>query len=156
MINVIIISVGKIKEKYWNDAIQEYLKRLRPYYKIIFKEIPEESISKITDRNRILDIEGKKIVKLIPSDAYIISLDRTGKEYTSNNWAQKLTDYSQFGRSVVFIIGGPLGLSSQVLSKSQLLFSLSKMTFTHQMARIILLEQLYRSAMIIKGKTYHY
>jgi len=97
MINVIIISVGKIKEKHWNDAIQEYLKRLRPYYKVAFKEIPEESISKITDRNRILDIEGRKIVKLIPSDAYIVSLDRTGKEYTSSDWAQKLTDYSQFG-----------------------------------------------------------
>jgi len=156
MVDIVIISVGKIKEKFWQDAIGEYVKRLKPYVKLNFFEVPEEKINQVTDRQRILAKEGEKIIKIIPKDCIVVSLDRTGKIYTSTDWSGKIEEWSKFGQKITFIIGGPLGLSADVLNKSQVLLSLSKMTFTHQMVRVILLEQIYRAMMISQGKTYHY
>jgi len=155
MLNITIISVGKLSEPYWQEAAEEYLKRLKPYVKLKIIEIQEEKVD-TAQRQKILKIEAEKINKLIPGDSVVVSLDGAGAEYISTDWADKLEDWSKFGKSIVFIIGGPLGLSTEILSKSRQLLSLSKMTFTHQMARVILLEQIYRGITIQKGKAYHY
>ena len=156
MMQIIIISVGKIKERYWQEAINEYIKRLRPYSKIKFIEIAEEKFRRVTERRRITTKEGKKILKVIPQEAMVIALDKVGLSFTSEKWAEKLREWSQFGQKIVFIIGGPLGLSSEVLNKAQITVSLSQMTFTHQMSRVILLEQIYRGLTILRGVVYHY
>ena len=156
MYAVTVISVGSIKEQYWQDAAAEYLRRMQPYCRVAFREVPEEPISKVTDRKRILAIEAERILKNIPIRTTLVALDRTGAEFTSSDLATKIQNWSQFGNSITFIIGGPLGLAAEVLTKSHTLLSLSKLTFTHQQTRVILLEQLYRAAMIIHGKQYHY
>ncbi|MFA6098396.1 MAG: 23S rRNA (pseudouridine(1915)-N(3))-methyltransferase RlmH [Patescibacteria group bacterium] len=156
MLNIIIICVGSVKESFWREAISEYTKRLSPYAKIEIKEIPEEKISKITDRQRILKIEGEKISKAIPDRAFIVALERNGVTFNSVEWAKKLDEWSLHGQQIVFIIGGPLGLYSEILKRAAVLLSFSKMTFTHQMSQIVLLEQIYRGVMITRGKIYHY
>lgn len=156
MLDCTIISVGSIKENYWHAAIDEYLKRLHPYSKVNFIEIGEERFEMITDRKRVLEVEGKRITKVIPINSFTIALDRVGVSFTSNEWSSKLLEWSRFGKKLTFIIGGPLGLDSAILKKAHVLVSLSKMTFTHQMTRVILLEQVYRGCLISSGKTYHY
>lgn len=156
MLDITIISVGKIKESYWREALDEYVKRLKPYSKLEFWEVPEEPVTSASDRKRILDKEAKKILKIIPDKSIVIAMDIAGEVFSSPVWSTKLEEWSKFGNSITFIIGGPLGLSTRILNKARVLLSLSKMTFTHQLARVILLEQIYRGAMILGGKTYHY
>lgn len=156
MFDITIISIGSIKEKYWQEAIDEYLKRLKPNCKLNFIEIPEESITSINDRQRIVGKEGEKILSHLPKDSQIIALDKVGVSYTSTDWANKLDEWSKFGKKLTFVIGGPMGLSSDIIRKANVSFSLSKMTFTHQLTRVILLEQIYRGISILQGKTYHY
>jgi 23S rRNA (pseudouridine1915-N3)-methyltransferase len=156
MYDIIIISIGKIKERHWQSAIDEYLKRLQPYAKINIIEILEEPISSINNRIQILDKEGEKIAQVIPKDCFVIALDRVGQNFTSTEWSEKIDEWSRFGHRIVFIIGGPLGLSATILQHANVLISFSKMTFTHQMTRVILLEQLYRAVTISRGMTYHY
>lgn len=156
MLDVTIISVGSIKEGYWKEAIDEYLKRLQPHAKVETIEVPEESINAVTDRERIIGVEAERIIKSIPADTFVIALDRAGKLYTSREWADQLDDWSRFGKKLTFIIGGPLGLDPEVMKKATVILSLAKMTFTHQMTRVILLEQIYRGSMILSGGRYHY
>ncbi|MBU0963491.1 23S rRNA (pseudouridine(1915)-N(3))-methyltransferase RlmH [Patescibacteria group bacterium] len=156
MLNVTVISVGSIKEDFWRQAINEYIKRLKPYVKLNFIEIPEERFQKVTDRNKIIAIEGAKILKAMPEEATVIAMDRTGIQFNSPEWSKELEEWSKFAKKIVFVIGGPLGLDPEILRKSNILLSMSKMTFTHQMAQVILLEQLYRGSMILNGKQYHY
>lgn len=156
MIDVTIVSVGTIKESYWQEAVDEYLKRLNPHAKVQTVEVPEEKITAVTDRDRIIAKEAERILKAIPTDTFVVSLDRAGKLYSSREWADQLDDWTRFGKKLTFVIGGPLGLDPSVLQKSTVILSLAKMTFTHQMTRVILLEQIYRASMILSGGAYHY
>ncbi|MFZ6036104.1 MAG: 23S rRNA (pseudouridine(1915)-N(3))-methyltransferase RlmH [Patescibacteria group bacterium] len=156
MLDVTIISVGSIKEPHWRAAVEEYLKRLAHHAKVTIIEVPEEKITKVTDRERIISVEAERIIRVIPKDTFVIALDRAGKMFSSREWADQLDDWSRFGKKITFVIGGPLGVSPLVLKKATVILSLAKMTFTHQMSRVILLEQLYRAGMILSGSAYHY
>ena len=154
-----IIAVGKIKEKYLQEGIAEYQKRLRPYVKLNILEIAEDKrIGHLTpsDQKRIKEAEGKRILGLIPPDSFVIVLDVNGVHWSSETLAENLHRYEIAGRnSLSIIIGGDLGLSDTVIARSNVRLSLSLMTFTHQMIRQILLEQLYRACKINHNEPYH-
>ncbi len=156
---ILIIAVGKIKEKYLQDGIAEYLKRLRPYVKLNILEIAENKrIGHLTpsDQKRIKEDEGKRILGAIPQDSVIIVLDIKGVHWSSETLAENLHQYEIAGRnSLSIIIGGDLGLSDAVITRSSVRLSLSLMTFTHQMIRLIILEQIYRACKINHGEPYH-
>lgn len=158
MIHINIICVGKIKEKYLKDAIQEYSKRLSKYCKLSIIEIPDESIpDNVNDKmsNIIKEIEGKKILSHI-KNSYIITLDLKGTQYTSEEFSNKINNISlNFNSNISFIIGGSLGLSNEVVNSSNELLCFSKMTFPHQLIRVFLLEQIYRAFKILNNESYH-
>lgn len=156
---ITVISVGKIKEKYLTMAIDEYSKRLSKYCKLSFIQVQDEktpdNVSE-TVNNKIKKIEGERILKNIKDSAYVIALAIEGKQLSSEQLASTLDNLAVTGKSdIVFVIGGSLGLSSQVLSRADYLLSFSKMTFPHQLMKVILLEQIYRSYRIIKNEPYH-
>jgi 23S rRNA (pseudouridine1915-N3)-methyltransferase len=156
---ILIIAVGKIKEKYLNDGIAEYQKRLRPYVKIIIIEIPEEKRPGNLSPSQLVLVkrtEGARIMAAIPKNSQIIALDPNGERWSSENLAAHIHEGEISGQnSLCFLIGGDLGLSELVLAKSDIRLSLSPMTFTHQMVRLIILEQLYRSCRINHHEPYH-
>ena len=158
MIHINIICVGKLKENYLKDAINEYCKRLSKYCKLDIIEIADEQIpNNINDKisNNIKTIEGSKITNYL-KNSYVISLDLKGKQYSSEDFSKKLEDISLFINSnITFIIGGSLGLSDEVLEKSNELICFSKMTFPHQLIRVFLLEQIFRAFKIQNNETYH-
>ncbi len=155
MQNIIVVAVGSIKERYWRQAIDEYTVRLKPFAKVVFREIPEEKLS-AGNAGNIVDQEAEKLIKIIPQDSFLVVLERSGKGLGSIEFSRQLDEWSAFGKKVCFVIGGPLGLSKAVISRASAIISLSTMTFTHQMARVILVEQIYRVVMIQVGKKYHY
>ncbi len=155
MMNIKIVALGKLKESYWKNAEAEYLKRLSPYAKIEITELKEEAFKSEKEREEVQKKEAEKILKHIDTNDIAIALHERGKEMLSTDLAKTLEQKSQQGNRLTFIIGGPLGLHETVLQKTDLQLSLSQLTFPHQMVRTILLEQLYRSVMIEKGK-YHY
>lgn len=157
--NITIICIGKLKERYWTEAVQEYSKRLSRYCVLSINELKEERApdnpSK-AEETAIKEAEGKNILKQIKSDSYVIALEIKGQELTSESMAKKINDLALGGRSeIAFIIGGSLGLSEEVLDRANFRLSFSSMTFPHQMMRVILLEQIYRSFKIIKSEPYH-
>ncbi len=160
MIHINIICVGKIKEKYLKDSIDEYSKRLSKYCKLNIIEIQDESLPNKINENTILEVkdkEGKKIIETIKNSSYVISLDLKGKQFTSEEFADKIEKISTRGYSdISFVIGGTLGLDKEVLDKSNELICFSKMTFPHQLIRVFLLEQLFRSFKILNNETYHW
>ena len=156
---ITVITVGKIKEKYLKDAIAEYSKRLSRYCKLEILEVADEKTpdgaSEIVEEN-IREKEGKRILKLIKEDAYVITLEISGKMLTSEELADRIETLGIQGKShLVFVIGGSIGLGREVLRRSDYALSFSKMTFPHQLMRVILLEQIYRSYRIINGEPYH-
>ena len=156
---ITIIPVGKIKEKYLTDAIAEYSKRLSRYCKLEILEVADEKTpdgaSEIVEEN-IREKEGERILKLIKEDAYVITLEISGKMLTSEELADRIETLGIQGKShLVFVIGGSIGLGREVLRRSDYALSFSKMTFPHQLMRVILLEQIYRSYRIINGEPYH-
>lgn len=156
---ITIITVGKIKEKYLKDAIAEYSKRLSKYCKLEIIEVADEktpdNASEIVENN-IRSKEAERILKHIKDDAFIITLEIDGKQLTSEEMAKKIENLGIQGNShITFIIGGSIGLGTEVLAKSNYALSFSKMTFPHQLMRVILLEQIYRSYRIIHGEPYH-
>ena len=151
-----IIVLGKYKEKYWAQAEQEYLKRLSAWFKIEIAEIKEESFGDKDDKEKIKAKEADKILAKIPADSFVIALDENGVEFESEKFADKFKNWQEQGQNLVFILGGPLGLHSNILQKASFKLALSKMTFPHQMARVFLLEQLYRAQMINQNRKYHY
>ena len=155
MMNIRIVALGKLKEAYWKQAEAEYLKRLSPYAKIEIIELKEESFRSEKEREEIQKKEAEKILKSIGPNDIVIALHERGTEMLSTDLANTLEQKSQQGNRLTFVIGGPLGLHDSVLKKADVQLSLSQLTFPHQMVRTILLEQLYRSVMIGKGK-YHY
>lgn len=154
-----IICVGKLKEKYWVGATGEYTKRLSKYCKINVREVPDEKTPDGASQAlemQIKDKEGKAILKHIKPGAHVIALAIEGKQYSSEEFADKIEGYGISGRShIAFIIGGSLGLSDEVMSRANESISFSKMTFPHQLMRVVLLEQVYRGYRIIKGEPYH-
>lgn len=156
---ITLITVGKIKEKYLRDAIAEYSKRLSRYCKLEVVEVADEKTpdnASETVENAIREKEAERILKYIKEDAYIITLEINGRQLSSEEMAEKIEKLGIQGIShIIFIIGGSIGLGKAVLDKSDFALSFSKMTFPHQMMRVILLEQVYRSYRIINGEPYH-
>lgn len=157
--NIKLITVGKLKEKYLKDAVNEYLKRLTAYAKVEIIELADE---KETENISLKDIElikikeGKKILDKIKERDYLILLDVEGKQISSEDLANKIENLSLQGKSnLTFIIGGSNGVSEEIKKKSDFKLSFSKMTFPHQLMRVILLEQIYRGFKINKGEPYH-
>ena len=153
------ITVGKIKETYYTDAVKEYSKRLSRYCKLEIIELPDEKTpdgASQAQETAIKNREGERILKAIREDAYVIALAIEGQAPDSVGLSQKLERLGIGGTShVTFVIGGSLGLSSLVLKRADEKLSFSRMTFPHQLMRVILLEQLYRSFLIMKGEPYH-
>ena len=156
---ITLITVGKIKEKYLKDAIAEYSKRLSRYCKL---EIIEAADEKTPDQagetveENIRNKEGERILKHIRDDMYVITLEIGGKMLSSEELAQKIETLGIQGESsIAFVIGGSIGLGKEVLKRSDYALSFSKMTFPHQLMRVVLLEQVYRSYRIMNGEPYH-
>jgi 23S rRNA (pseudouridine1915-N3)-methyltransferase len=157
--NITILCIGKLKERYWTDAIQEYSKRLCKYCTLSINELKEEKAPdnpSNAEEMAVKDAEGKSILKQIKKEAYVIALEVKGKELTSEALSDKIETLGIDGKSdVVFIIGGSIGLSDEVLARADFRLSFSKMTFPHQMMRVILLEQIYRAFKIMRNEVYH-
>ena len=156
---ITLITVGKLKESYWRDAISEYSKRLGRYVKLEIIEVADEktpeTMSAIEEES-IKAKEGERILSKIKEDAYVITLEIKGNRLDSEGLAEKIEKLGVSGKShIIFIIGGSLGLSEGVMARSDYALSFSDMTFPHQMMRVILLEQIYRSYRIINKEPYH-
>ncbi|MDD1691970.1 MAG: 23S rRNA (pseudouridine(1915)-N(3))-methyltransferase RlmH [Methanoregula sp.] len=156
---ILIIAVGKIKDKYLEDGIAEYSKRLRPYLKLKILEIPEEKRTghlTPSDQKRIREAEGIRILRSIPMESVIIALVIDGVHWSSETLAENLRQYEIAGRNpLTIIIGGDLGLADAVIARSTVRLSISPMTFTHQMIRLIILEQIFRACKINHNEPYH-
>lgn len=156
---ITLITVGKIKEKYLRDAIAEYSKRLSRYCKLEIIEITDEKTpdhaSDVVE-NTIRNKEAERIMKYVKEDTYVITLEINGKLLSSEELSAKINQLGIQGTShITFIIGGSIGLGKEVLARSNYALSFSRMTFPHQLMRVILLEQIYRSYRIINGEPYH-
>lgn len=156
---ITLITVGKIKEKYLRDAIAEYSKRLSRYCKLEIIEVADEKTpdhASAVVENTIRDKEAERIMKYVKEDTYVITLEINGKLLSSEELSAKINQLGIQGAShIIFIIGGSIGLGKEVLARSDYALSFSKMTFPHQLMRVILLEQIYRSYRIINGEPYH-
>ncbi|MEG1500921.1 MAG: 23S rRNA (pseudouridine(1915)-N(3))-methyltransferase RlmH [Clostridiales bacterium] len=156
---ITIIALGKLKEKYLQDGIQEYLKRLTPWAKMEIIQLADEKIPNNGSQGEIEKIkekEGQRILASLPANCYHIALDIKGENLASEALAAKIADLTVNGYShLVFSIGGSLGLSPQVTESADFLLSFGKMTFPHQLMRLILAEQIYRVFKINRGESYH-
>lgn len=154
-----IIAVGKVKEKFLQDGIAEYEKRLRPYAKLRVIEIPDEKRSASATppiERAAMAKEGDRILAAISEGSYVVALDINGENWSSTALAEALSRWELAGNNqIAFIVGGDLGLAPAVLSHCNLRLSLSRMTFTHPMARFLLIEQIYRAFRILRGEPYH-
>lgn len=157
--NIKIVAIGKIKEKFMKAAIDEYSKRLSRYCKLGIVELSDEKTpdnASIKEEEIIKDKEGARILSNIKENDYVIALDLNGKHITSEEFSRKIETLGVEGESnIVFLIGGSLGLSNNVIKRANFKVSFSKMTFPHQLFRIMLLEQVYRGFRIMKGEPYH-
>jgi len=156
MIPIKLIVVSELKSGPWKELQEHYLKLLRSYARVDLVEIKPEKFSSLSERDAVLAQEEKKILKQIPDGSLTIILDASDEACSSETLAKKLETWSDGGKTLCFIIGGPLGLSDKLKSQAQHKLSLSPMTFPHDFARVMLLEQLYRASTITAGKTYHY
>lgn len=154
-----IIAVGKIKERFLQEGIAEYLKRLRPYANVQIIEVADEkrpASASPAIESAAMEKEGDRILAAIPEGSHIIALDVMGQNWSSGDLAGSFGEWELSAKNqLAFVIGGDLGLSPAVLARSNLRLSLSKMTFTHPMARLLLLEQVYRAFRILRGEPYH-
>ncbi len=157
--NITVIAIGKLKERYWTDAVSEYSKRLGSYCAlniIELRESPLRANPSAADEEAVKIAEGEDILSRIRPSDYVITLEIKGKAMSSEQLASKIEALGIEGRSsIVFVIGGSLGLSPEVSRRADFKLSFSAMTFPHQMMRVILLEQIYRSFRIIKHEPYH-
>ena len=156
---ITLVTVGKIKEKFFEDAIKEYSKRLSRYCKLEILQVAEEKTPEGASEAVELQIkekEGQRILSLIRDDAYVIALAIEGKMLDSEELAERIEKLGVSGISqIVFVIGGSLGLSAQVMKRADYALSFSRMTFPHQLMRVVLLEQIYRSYRIMNHQPYH-
>ena len=156
--NMALICMGRLKERYWRDAADEYEKRLSRFGKfeeIELPDLPEPANSSPAIEAQICEREGKAILQKVREGDIVIALCIGGKQLDSVQLSQTLTQYGDTGRRVVFIIGGSLGLSPEVVARANFKLSFSPMTFPHQLARVMLLEQVYRAGAINAGQRYH-
>lgn len=151
------LCIGKIKEVFLQEAIQDYLKRLRHYTTIEYHEVKAEKRKKTENDVQIRQRECERLRKLIPLQDVIIALDEHGKSYSSVEFAQFLAHYQQRGevKALTFVIGGATGFAEEFLREAQEVVSLSRMTFPHQLCRLILVEQIYRAYTLLAGESYH-
>ncbi len=160
MLHITIICVGKLKEQYLKDGIKEYSKRLSKYCSLNILELPDEKLPESLNENIINKIkmtESNNILSHIKPDNYVFCLDLNGKQYSSEEFSKKIENVALNKNSnITFIIGGTLGLSNELLNKSNELISFSKMTFPHQLIRLFLLEQLFRAFKIQFNEKYHH
>ncbi len=159
MLSLTILAVGRLKDRFYEDAAKEYCKRLSAYAKVNILEIRAADLPDRPSQAEIsaaLEKEGAELLKKLPADAAVVSLCVEGKLYSSEDLADYLDKTALSGAShIVFIIGGSYGLSEEVKRRSQTRLSMSKMTFPHRLARVMLLEQLYRACKISRGEQYH-
>jgi len=155
MLKIKIIAVGGIKEKSYKDLILEYKKRLKPYAKFEIIELQSEPFRREQDKEKVKKNEEEKFLKIIEknSESLIVALDENGRGLTSREFAVFL---EQEKREIIFLIAGTLGFTEKIKKSAQINLSLSLLTFPHEMARIILTEQIYRAITILKNKKYHY
>ncbi len=154
--NIKIIATGKIKEQYIKDAIKEYEKRLSAFCNFTIKEIAAEAILDESLCEKYKEIEAERIIQLIKPDAFIVSLEIKGQMLSSEEFAQKIKTWTNLGyNDITFIIGGANGLHNKISNLASLKLSFSKMTFTHQLIRLILTEQIYRAFKINANEPYH-
>ena len=156
---ITLVTVGKIKEKFYTQAIDEYSKRLSKYCKLEIIEVADEKtmdLSKEGLNRKVIEKEGERILQNIRDDAYVIALAINGKMLDSVELSDKIDELMVSGKSqIVFVIGGSLGLSDSVMKRADYSLSFSKMTFPHQLMRVVLLEQVYRSFRIMNNEPYH-
>ncbi|SFE45174.1 23S rRNA (pseudouridine1915-N3)-methyltransferase [Peptostreptococcaceae bacterium pGA-8] len=157
--NITVICIGKLKEKYWADAIKEYMKRLSAYCKVQIIELKEFKVperASAAEEQIGREREGEDILKSIKDNQFVITLEVWGKSLSSEEFAHKLQTLSLSGNSnIAIVIGGSTGIGENVRRRSDFQLSFSNMTFPHQMIRVILLEQIYRAFKISKGEPYH-
>ncbi|ASF41344.1 23S rRNA (pseudouridine(1915)-N(3))-methyltransferase RlmH [Halobacillus halophilus] len=156
---ITIVTVGKLKEKYLKQGIEEYVKRLGPYAKVDIIEVSDEKAPENLSEAQMEEVkqkEGERILSKISQDAYVMTLEIEAKQLTSEKLASHMDSLATYGKSkVAFVIGGSLGLSDEVLKRSDFSLSFSKMTFPHQLMRLMLVEQVYRAFKIMKNEPYH-
>jgi len=151
-----ILSVGKVRKEFIRKGETEYIKRIERYIPLKINHIKEEKIVKNRKNSDIINKECERLIKIIPKRSWLVTLDRNGTLFSSENFARFVSERMNAGTEhLTFIIGGALGLCSEIKNQSHTVVSLSKMTFTHEMSRLILLEQIYRSLTILKGEQYH-
>ncbi len=149
-----IVAVGKLKEPYWRAAADEYLKRLRPYAKVEVTEVADRDLG--ADERRAVEAEGADVMRALGPGTRVVALEIGGRAPTSEDLASWLDDLAGSGASdVTFVIGGAAGLAPPVLERADESLALSRLTLPHQLARVVLLEQLYRAFRIIRGEPYH-
>ncbi|AKP80223.1 MULTISPECIES: 23S rRNA (pseudouridine(1915)-N(3))-methyltransferase RlmH [Priestia] len=157
--NISIITIGKLKEKYLKQGIEEYLKRLSSYAKVEIIELADEKAPENLSESEMEQVkqkEGERILAKISDDTHVIALAINGKQKSSEELAKEIDSLATYGKSkVAFVIGGSLGLSSEVMKRSNAALSFSKMTFPHQLMRLVLVEQIYRAFRIIRNEPYH-
>ncbi len=155
--SITILAVGKNKDEYITLAENEYVKRFSGFCSLKIETVSTPKYKRNQSVEKIKEGEGKAILTALPNQCYLIALDESGKEYSSQGFAQHLNKILvTHNKPIYFMIGGPYGFSQEVKNRADELLSLSQLTFTHQMVRIILLEQIYRAFTILKGKKYHY
>lgn len=156
---ITILAVGKIKEKFYTEAVKEYSKRLSRYCRLEIIEVADEKTEENASRHEedlIREKEAERLGKYIKNGAYVIALAIEGKQYSSEEFSAKIQCLGLRGEShIVFIIGGSIGLAPAILQNAKELLSFSKMTFPHQLMRVVLLEQIYRGFRIMNGEPYH-
>jgi len=151
-----IIALGKIKESFLKDGIDEFLKRLTPYASVSVIELSPIEIKDENLTSKVLLEEGEKILSVIKPSDYVITMEIQGKQFTSEEFSQKLTNLADEGiGEIVFVIGSSCGIGRNVSERANLKMSMSKMTFLHQFARLILIEQIYRAFKISRNEPYH-
>lgn len=157
--NITVLCIGKLKERYWVEAVSEYSKRLSRFCSLVVQELKEERLpdnASPAQEQEVIESEGQSLLKHIRQGSYVIALDLQGKEMSSEQLAQMVDRLGLSGRSdITFVIGGSLGLSAGLLARADLRLSFGAMTFPHQMMRVILLEQIYRAFKINRHEAYH-
>ena len=157
---ITIACVGKLKEKYLTAAVEEFEKRLTPFCRINIKSINEEKMPdnpSATTKQQVLEKETKRLLALIPDNSYVIALDVAGKMISSPELSEKISKLALDGKShITFVIGGAFGYTDELRQRADFLWSFSALTFTHQMIRVLLLEQIYRAFKIMRNEKYHH
>ncbi len=154
---IILLAIGKTGEKYINEGIGQYIKRLSHYVPFEFKILPDVKITKGTSQDRQKDMEGVMFQSVIQPGDVVVLLDERGREYTSREFANYLDrKMVTVAKNIVFIIGGPYGFSQEMYDRANEKLSLSKMTFSHEMIRLFFVEQIYRAMTILRGEPYHH